>query len=134
MRHLCEHTRPEHIAQLRAHVAQEAQARDANDRRAIIRLSGEFHIRIADMLDNPVMSKMMRELASLTCLIIVLYDSPTIPACTHDEHGDIIDAIAAGKTEQAVAIMVAHLNHIEAVLDISTPSSEEDLEAVLGVM
>lgn len=135
LRHLCEHTRPEHIAQLRAHVAQEAQAREANDRRAIIRLSGEFHIRIADMVENPVMSKMMRELASLTCLIIVLYDSPTVPACTHDEHGDIIDAIAAGKVEKAVAAMIEHLNHIEAVLDMSTPPAEdEDLEAVLSAM
>ncbi|MFL9878621.1 GntR family transcriptional regulator [Herbaspirillum rhizosphaerae] len=135
LRHLCEQTKPEHVAQLREHVAQEAQAREANDRRAIIRLSGEFHIRIADMVENPVMSKMMRELASLTCLIIVLYDSPTVPACTHDEHGDIINAIAAGNAEQAVASMIEHLNHIEAVLDMSVPpSEEEDLEAVLGVM
>lgn len=135
LRHLCEQTRPEHVAQLRTHVALEAQARVANDRRAIIRLSGEFHIRIADMVDNPVMSKMMRELASLTCLIIVLYDSPTVPACTHDEHGDIINAIAAGNAEQAVATMIEHLNHIEAVLDMSLPpSEEEDLEAVLSVI
>jgi len=31
--------------------------------------------------------------------------------------------------------MIEHLNHIEAVLDMSVPpSEEEDLEAVLGVM
>lgn len=135
LRHLCEHTRPEHIALLRAHVAEEAQARASNDRRAIIRLSGEFHIRIADMVDNPVMSKMMRELASLTCLIIVLYDSPTVPACTHDDHGDIIDAISAGRTEEAVETMLAHLHHIESVLDMSAPQGEdEDLEALLGMV
>ena len=135
LRHLCENTRPEHIAQLRAHVEEEARARASNDRRAIIRLSGEFHICIADMVDNPVMSKMMRELASLTCLIIVLYDSPTVPACTHDEHGEIIDAIAEGRTEDAVATMLEHLHHIEAVLDMSTPQGEdEDLEAMLGMV
>ncbi|WP_432239787.1 GntR family transcriptional regulator [Herbaspirillum robiniae] len=135
LRHLCEHTRPEHVAQLREHVAQEARARENNDRRAIIRLSGEFHIRIADMVENPVMSKMMRELASLTCLIIVLYDSPTVPACTHDEHGDIINAIAAGRAEDAVAAMIEHLNHIEEVLDMSAPpSEEEDLEEMLGMI
>lgn len=135
LRHLCEHTREEHIAQLREHVAREAQARASNDRRAVIRLSGEFHIRIADMVDNPVMSKMMRELASLTCLIIVLYDSPAMPACTHDEHAQIIDAIAAGRAEEAVAIMIEHLHHIEQVLDMSSPPSEEDdLEAMLGAL
>jgi DNA-binding GntR family transcriptional regulator len=133
LRHLCERTKPANIAQLRAHVEQEALARQANDRRAIVRLSGEFHIRIAEMAGNPVMSKMMRELASLTCLIIVLYDSPAMPACTHDEHGSIIDAIESGDTEKAVSAMIEHLNHIEHVLDLSTaPSEEEDLEAVLG--
>jgi DNA-binding GntR family transcriptional regulator len=135
LRHLGQHTKPEHIAQLRAHVEQEALARRANDRRAIIRLSGEFHICIASLVDNPVMTKMMRELASLTCLIIVLYDSPTVPACTHDDHGNIIDAIASGNIEKAASLMLEHLNHIEQVLDISTPQTEgEDLESVLGVV
>lgn len=133
LRHLGQHAKPQHIAQLRAHVEQEALARQANDRRAIIRLSGEFHILIASLVDNPVMTKMMRELASLTCLIIVLYDSPTVPACTHDDHGDIIDAIASGNIEPAVSLMVEHLNHIEQVLDIFVPQTAgEDLDAVLG--
>ena len=134
LRYLCKEAKPENIAQLRAHVAQEAAARLANNRRAIIRLSGEFHIRIADMVGNSVMSKMMRELASLTCLIIVLYDSPTVPACTHDEHAGIIDAIASGDAEAAEAAMSAHLDHIEQVLDMSTPPGEdEDLEVLLSV-
>lgn len=135
LRHLCEHTRPDHISRLRAHVEDEARARASNDRRAIIRLSGEFHLRMADMAGNAVMSKMMRELVSLTCLIIVLYDSPTAPACTHDEHGAIIDAIAEGRTDDAVATMLAHLHHIESVLDMSPPQGDgEDLEAMLGLI
>jgi DNA-binding GntR family transcriptional regulator len=133
LRHLGQHAKPRHIAQLRAHVEREALARRANDRRAIIRLSGEFHMLIASLVDNPVMTRMMRELASLTCLIIVLYDSPTVPACTHDDHGDIIDAIASGNTEKAVSLMIEHLNHIEQVLDIFAPQTEgEDLDSVLG--
>jgi DNA-binding GntR family transcriptional regulator len=134
LRHLGQHTQANHIALLRAHVEQEALARRANDRRAIIRLSGEFHILIASLVDNAVMTKMMRELASLTCLIIVLYDSPTVPACTHDDHGDIIDAIACGNIEKAVSLMTGHLDHIEQVLDIvAPPAAAEDLDAVLGI-
>ncbi len=133
LRHLCEQARVGHVTQLRAHVEQEAQARQTNDRRAIIRLSGEFHIRIAEMVGNPVMTKMMRELASLTCLIIVLYDSPGTPACTHHEHDEVIDAIAAGNAERAVAAMIEHLLHIEQVLDMSTQlDKEEDLETLLN--
>lgn len=133
LRHLCEKAGADHVAQLRMHVEQEAQARQTNDRRAIIRLSGEFHIRIAEMVGNPVLTKMMRELASLTCLIIVLYDSPGTPACTHHEHDTVIDAIAAGNEAQAVAAMIEHLLHIEQVLDMSVQlDQEEDLETLLS--
>jgi len=133
LRHLCERPHADHVTQLRAHVEQEARARQTSDRRAIIRLSGEFHIRIAEMVGNPVLTKMMRELASLTCLIIVLYDSPGTPACTHHEHDAVIDAIAAGNVEQAVALMIEHLLHIEQVLDMSVlQEKEEDLETLLN--
>ena len=42
------------IARLRAHVAQESAARAANDKRAIIRLSGEFHQLIAEHGRQPL--------------------------------------------------------------------------------
>jgi hypothetical protein len=32
----------------------------------------------------------MRELCSLTCLIIALYDAPGMPACPHHEHTAIV--------------------------------------------
>ena len=39
------------------------------------------------------------------------------------------------RTEDAVATMLAHLHHIESVLDMSAPQGEdEDLEALLGMV
>jgi len=123
----------EQLARLREHVTLESKARAANERRSIIRLSGEFHMLIADMAGNPFLAKSLRELATLTCLIIALYDSPTVPACLHNEHEDIVDAVAAGDAKRAAALMVTHLNHVERALDMHVPVSEEiDLEAVFA--
>lgn len=121
------------LAHLRASTARESASRDANDRRAIIRLSGEFHILLAELTGNPFIVKSVRELALLTCLIIALYDSPHTPACPHHEHGDILAAIAKRNGEQAAALMLAHLDHVEQALDLRSPSDEEiDLEAVFA--
>ena len=119
------------LERLRAHVTAEAKARQANDRQRIIRLSGEFHMLIAEMADNGFLARTMRELTSLTCLIIALYDSPTVPACPCDEHGDITDAIAAGDPAGAARKMFEHLEHVENALDLELVEGDEvSLEAV----
>jgi DNA-binding GntR family transcriptional regulator len=101
------------IDRLRTLVRREARARADQDRRAIIRISGEFHIAIAELVDNAFLARAMRELASLTCLIIFLYDSPAIAACHGDEHADITEAIARKDRKRAVELMVHHLDHVE---------------------
>jgi len=115
------------------HVALERAAREDGDKRAVIRLSGEFHTLIAQMVGSPPLIRLMRELASLTCLIILLYDSPNVPACPNHEHSDIIAAMEEGNPDRAIALMLSHLNHVEATLDLSLPEdSEADLEAIFG--
>lgn len=121
------------IARLRQHVAGERHARAANDVRAIVRMSGEFHILLADMAGNAPLARAMRELATLTCLIIALYDKPSVPHCLDDEHGDIVDALAAGDGKRVSALMVEHLNHVEEGLDLTvTEAAPIDLEAALA--
>jgi DNA-binding GntR family transcriptional regulator len=121
------------VAQLRQHVAAERRARAANDTRAIVRLSGEFHMLLADMAGNALLAKTMRELASLTCLIIALYDKPAVPSCLGEEHAEIVDAIAKGQKERAVERMLHHLKHVEENLDLHIAEpAPADLEAVLG--
>lgn len=121
------------ITRLRQHVAGEKHARAANDTRAIVRMSGEFHILLADMAGNAPLARAMRELATLTCLIIALYDKPSVPHCLDDEHGDIVDALAAGDGKRVSALMVEHLNHVEEGLDLTvTEAAPIDLEAALA--
>jgi DNA-binding GntR family transcriptional regulator len=124
---------PKVIARLRAHVQAEEEARAARDRRAIIRLSGEYHILMAELSGNALAAKLMHEMASLTCLIIFLYDAPSVPACRDQEHAEITQALADGNEAEAVRLMTEHLDHVEACLDLSRGRPEElDLEAALA--
>ena len=119
-------------APLRQHVAAEARAREVGDTRGVVRLSGEFHILLAERTGNEVLAKTMRELASLTCLIIALYDKPSVPSCLGEEHGHIVDALAAGDGELAARLMLEHLEHVERNLDLSLPEPVPvDLEDAL---
>jgi DNA-binding GntR family transcriptional regulator len=123
----------EQVARLRRITKLEATAREANDRRATIRLSGEFHIELAELTGTPFVVKSLRELALLTCLLIALYDSPAVQACPHHEHGEILDAIQARDVARAASLMVTHLDHVERALELSPPASGDiDLEAALA--
>jgi DNA-binding GntR family transcriptional regulator len=124
---------PAQVRALRKHVRQEGDARKHNDRPAIIRLSGEFHVLIAEMVGNEILLRMMRELAPLTCLVITLYDKPNAPACPHHEHGDLIDAIEARDGARAAACMLEHLEHIEATLNFeAVKEASPDIEAIFS--
>ena len=121
------------VERLRRHAALEAKARADGDTRAIVRLSGEFHTLLAEMAGNALLAKIMRELASLTCLIISLYDRPTVPACLGEEHARIVDGIAAGDAEGTATLMRHHLEHVEQNLDLHVEETAPvDLEQLLA--
>lgn len=123
---------PEMLKRLREHYALEVDARARGDKRAVIRLSGEFHTLLAELAGNTVMIKSMRILATLTCLVIALYDAPTGDACRADEHHQIIDAIANRDKARAQKLMLGHLSHIEESLIFDAGSEHADLEAIFG--
>ena len=121
------------IRRLREHVALESAARAANDKRAIIRLSGEFHQLIAEIAGNRYLAKTMRDLETLTCLVIILYDAPNVPACPYHEHADLVDVIEARDEKRAAEQMLEHLRHVEASLNFERRSDGEiDFEAVFA--
>ena len=107
------------LKRLRTHLAKEADARVRGDRRSIIKLSGEFHMLLAEVAGNSFIAKLMDELSPLTCLIIALYDAPQTPACPEDEHAAIVDAIERKETGRAIELMLHHLAHVEGELKLS---------------
>lgn len=130
LRRLIETLTPEKLARLRAHQELEQDARRRDDKRAVIRLSGEFHSLAAELAGNTALARSMRELSVLTCLMIFLYDAPTSTSCRADEHSQIIDAIAKRDPVRAERLMLEHLDHIEAGMKLEAPAEEVDLEAI----
>jgi len=130
LRRLVETLTPDKIQRLRQHVELEADARRRGDKRAVIRLSGEFHTVLAELAGNSALARTMRELCMLTCLTIFLYDAPTAQSCRDDEHQSIIDAVAKRDRARAEKIMMDHLDHIEGSLQLDNANGEADLEAI----
>lgn len=122
----------EKLRRLQEHLGAEEEARRTNDKHAVVRLSGEFHTLLAELAGNSLLARSMKELSTLTCLTISLYDAPTANSCRVDEHSAIVDAIRAGDLPLARKLMLRHLQHIEDSLDLNSESEEVDLESVLG--
>jgi DNA-binding GntR family transcriptional regulator len=120
------------LQRLRRHLDQEADARRRDDKRAIVRLSGEFHTLLAELAGNSALARTMRELSTLTCLIISLYDAPTATSCRADEHEQIVAAIKRGDAEAAQSLMLHHLDHIEGSLNLEGGTGEADLESIFA--
>jgi len=110
---------PAMLARLQAHLREEAQARAEDDRAAMIRLSGEFHVLIAEMVGNPILVKLVRDMVSRTCLIITLYDRPLAHTCPDDEHLRLVQALKKRDAAKARELMAHHLAHIEHSLDLN---------------
>ena len=130
LRRLIDTLTPEKLARLRQHQELEFDARRRDDKRAVIRLSGEFHSLAAELAGNTALARSMRELSVLTCLMIFLYDAPTSASCRPDEHSQIIDAVAKRDAARAERLMLEHLEHIESSMKLVNVAEEVDLEAI----
>lgn len=117
---------------LQDHLALEDAARQRNDTRAVLRLSGEFHVLLAELAGNSALVRIMRELSTLTCLIISLYDAPMASSCRADEHKEIVDAVRLGDIGRAQSLMLEHLDHIEDSLRLDAALDEVDIESILS--
>ncbi|HEY6133764.1 MAG TPA: GntR family transcriptional regulator [Rubrivivax sp.] len=125
MRLVVQHATARQIAALRAHVRKETAARTGGKPHAIIPLSGEFHLLVAAIAGNSFLLRTMKELESLTCLIIRLYDTAGGPVCAYDDHVGLVDAIVARDADKAAALMLHHLQHVEQSLDLSPPDTAD---------
>lgn len=106
------------VARLRSHVTAERTAHADGDMAAVIRLSGAFHMLIAELAASPILAGLLRDLISRTSLITAVYQAREVISCGPDEHGAIADAIAAKQAERALAVMRHHLAHIEGQIEL----------------
>jgi DNA-binding GntR family transcriptional regulator len=127
--------RPERIdiARLRRHVQAEHDAWEAEAREESVRLAGEFHLQLLDMLGNAELRLVLEQLISRTRLFVALYEPHSATHCAPDEHRVITDALARGDIQQATGAMLNHLEEVQArVFRRIGPSQDTELEGVFG--
>jgi DNA-binding GntR family transcriptional regulator len=118
---------------LRHHLTQERAADAAGDRRRLIRVSGEFHLLLAELAGNRAIARFLRELVSRTSLIIALYEAPGESCCSFGDHAEIVAALVSGRAQLADRAMRAHLLGIEQRLRLDrSPERTVDLQEALG--
>lgn len=112
---------PQDIAALRLHLEHESRfmsERGPSARRAEIKASGDFHLMLAGYSGNAILQKFMDELVARSSLVIALYGRTGVSSCGHNEHDAILDALEADDVSRACELMLHHIDHIEADLDL----------------
>ncbi|BCH67163.1 GntR family transcriptional regulator [Agrobacterium vitis] len=87
-------------------------------RRAEIKASGDFHLMLAKVAGNAILQKFMDELVARSSLVIALYGGSGVSSCGHNEHEQILEALVRRDAKHASALMLHHIDHIEADLDL----------------
>lgn len=123
---------PAELDALRALVHEEQEYFEHGKRGSGMRLSGDFHHRLALTTGNTTLIEFVKVLIPQTSLIIAQYEKPGYPTCSHTEHFALIDVIASGDAERAVALMDQHLHQIENRLDLVDEDARNDLKQVFA--
>lgn len=127
------------LATLTQCINEEEQARACGDMRRAIRLSGDFHLHIANASDHQTLGRILRELVSRTSLILMSYSDdhaqtqPEATSCGCQEHRALLDAIRLRDPREAARLMREHLQRLEAQLQFTdSPDEGPDLVALFG--
>jgi DNA-binding GntR family transcriptional regulator len=114
------------------HLAREKAAWRQSDRREALKLSGDFHLIVAEVAGNNILVDMLRDLVSRSSLIIAVYQSPGAPFCPPDAHQELAAALER-RDPAAVDLMLRHLDHVLADLRFEQPGDKAfDLRSVFS--
>lgn len=123
---------PARIKALKEHVAQEKMAVDRQDVTGRTELLGDFHVRMAELMGNEVLAQMLGDLISRCSLITLMYQSASAAEHSHDEHAEIVKALAAKDEEHAVRLMDEHLLNVEKNLTFDRKVPANDISMALS--
>jgi DNA-binding GntR family transcriptional regulator len=121
-------------AMLREWVASEEAAYARGDERGGVRLSVEFHRRLAEIAGNRVLSRYLDELVSRMPLIALAHRGQAPAPCGCDDHVALVDAITARDERGAAALMRDHIAHLERALNLRLPEAPKSLAEVFGLV
>lgn len=116
------------------HLAEERAAAERRDRAESVRLSGAFHIHLVDALNNPELSRFLRDLLSRSSVMVSVYEPASESICAVDEHGAIVEALRARDIARAIQLSQHHFIHVERRLRMEPPAQNaaDDLDNVFA--
>lgn len=124
---------PKELAELHDHMDAENRARELDNRRDVIRLTGEFHVKLAHIGGNPVLARFVKELVARTSLIIGMFEKTSASKCSAEEHQYLLDTIRDKNAEEAKRVMLQHLHHIERDIDLTGIQPQDpDIRQILS--
>lgn len=116
-------SRPQDLKPLRTLIESERQC---TARGPAIRLSGEFHLQLAQMAGNAPLAHFLGSLVPLTSLAIAQVEGFLEGYCVWRVHQEILEAVQRGDTLMAETLLSRHLDHLEATLLNSRPSLSQN--------
>ncbi len=125
--------RPYDVDRLRSHLLDEKSALENADIARWIRLTGEFHLRLAKLAGNDIMYAFLKQLVFQTSLIVALYGpNGAGPNCSGEDHKKLVDALEQSDREMASRLLIEHLNMIEAQLEFAPKKPFSDLQTIFA--
>lgn len=106
-------------APILAELAREHAARAQGQLREAIRLSGRFHILLAQLSGHRILTDQVGLLVARTSLVIALYERPDAMTCWRDDHAVLLETIGAGRVDAAIELMKEHLQALFNELDLT---------------
>jgi len=110
---LCRRADTKLLQGLREHVQKEAAATNNSDQAALVLLLGEFHLKLAQALNNPVLLGGFRKLIERASLYAAAFADAQQEVCRGHEHVQLLDYIEAGEQMAAIELTCRHLISIE---------------------
>lgn len=92
---------------------EEEQIHHHGDEKSKTVLSGKFHIVLAELAGNPVLTEMLAKIVARLSLVMSLYEEERKDDCGADHHRQIVSALKAKDLTKARQLMDHHLADIE---------------------
>ena len=132
LRALCASISSGQIAQLHAHLREEAAAVRRSDVSGRTRLLADFHVVLARLLGNEVLAQLLADLLKRSSLIALMYQSSHSAEQSHQEHCQIVQALERHDARAAARLIEQHITSLERKLRFD-PHGGDLADALRGV-
>jgi DNA-binding GntR family transcriptional regulator len=116
------------VSALRAHIKLERAARAAHDAEEVRKLGGGFHVLVAQLAGNALLTRTLEQLIARIALILLLYrhDYDEHVECLQDEHSQFVDLLESGAIAKALQLLQRHLQMVEVSLRVESMAVVDD--------